>query len=112
MRKLSEVSVAIGDNGAIVIGSGELDLKISNKFGAALEKAVSSGKPVTVDFFKVEFIDSAILQFLVIYGKALLERGDRLKVITAADSYPSQILRTVGFDCMMDIITERSEGSI
>lgn len=111
MKKASEVSVVIGDIGATVSGTGELDLKSAGKFGSALAEAVASGKPVTVDFLKADFIDSAILALLVVHGKALFERGERLKIIVATGGYPGQVLKTVGFDCLMDIIDEPAEGS-
>lgn len=109
MKSASGVSLVIGDVGATVTGTGELDLKSAGKFGSALAEAVASGKPVTVDFLKTDFIDSAILELLVIHGKALCERGERLKVTVATGGYPGQVLKTVGFDCLMDIVGETVE---
>lgn len=110
MSDSAEVMLAVEDSGAAVTCIGEFDLGSAGKFGSALADAVFSGKPVTVDFSLANFIDSAILQLLVIHGKALSLRGDRLRIVVASDSYPAFVLKTVGFDILMDIVTESTDN--
>lgn len=103
MSNRAEVKMITEDNGTTVIGIGELDLRIAKEFDAALVSAVSSAKPVTVDLVATNFIDSAILHSLLAHARVLDARGDRLQVVVASDSYPDYVLKTVGFDCLMDI---------
>lgn len=102
MNETGTVQVEITENRAVVTGTGELDLTIGSEFDEALARAVEKSKQVTVDFTGADFIDSAILQSLAINGRQMYDRGTRLKVIFLSKSYVEYVLRTVGFDALMD----------
>ena len=106
MKETIEGTITVEDNGATIVGIGELDLGIGDEFDAALAEAAASGEQVTVDFRGVDFIDSAILQSLATHGRTIDKRGDQLRIIVASGSYPQYVLRVVGFDCLMDIVVE------
>lgn len=90
-----------------VLGKGEMDLTIGKEFENALKDGFASGKPVVVDLLQAEYIDSAILAALARYGVAMVDRGERLKVIVAAKGHPEDVLKTVGFNQIMDIAAEK-----
>lgn len=99
-------------NAATIIGTGEMDLSISEDLDIKFADAIASTKDVTIDFREALFIDSAILASLVKAGKALMNAGARLKVIVIAGTHPDYVLKTVGFAALMDIdIVERDQSS-
>lgn len=89
-----------------VVCSGALDLTNAGELREGLEQVAPSATEVAVDFRGVSFIDSAILEYLARAGRTMMNREKRLKVLVAANSHPSRVLKMSGFDCLMDIDIE------
>ena len=104
MTERAQVRMERRDDTTVVIGIGELDLYIGREFGRTLADAVKSGQPVTVDLLSAIFIDSAILQAVGVYGKRLMDRGDRMSVLVKKKGQPGYVLGVVGFAAIMDVI--------
>ncbi|MBI2843344.1 MAG: STAS domain-containing protein [Armatimonadetes bacterium] len=100
---MAEVIVQDEGSEITIRGNGELDLAVADEFKSALQTAVASGRQVTVDFRGAHFIDSAILAALAINGKAMFDRGDRLKVLVSEGTHPEYVLEMVGFSEFMQI---------
>jgi anti-anti-sigma factor len=111
-RDYRMTNVDVVEDGSVVtiIASGELALSNVQEFGDELRNAAASADIVIVDLRPAVFIDSAVVNYLVIAERILRSRGKRLKVKVAEGSYPLRVLGIVGFDQLMDIEAEPPEA--
>lgn len=104
MTESASIELSITDDVATVITRGELDLHDGDELANALRVARESADTVVVDLQEATFIDSAILAKLLEATNALLKGGRRLRVLATEGSHPLYVLRTVGFEAIMDIV--------
>jgi anti-anti-sigma factor len=109
MDSVTEINVTRNGPEVIVKGTGALDLSNAKELRLALDGATMSAESVVVDLRSAVFIDTAILECLARAGKAMIERGKRLKILTSELSHPLRVLRTVGFSALVDIVAEPAE---
>ncbi|MDO8586279.1 MAG: STAS domain-containing protein [Armatimonadota bacterium] len=100
------VSSRDGDT-VTVTGSGELDLRKTDRLWQVLEEAVASGDKVVVDLRPALFIDTAALSCLARAGKIMYEQGRRLVVKVKDKTHPRHVLEIVRFEALMDVIVEK-----
>jgi anti-anti-sigma factor len=103
MAETTEVMVSNDETACTVRATGELDLRMAREFESALMNAAMTGKPVIVDLLSAIYIDTAILASLARLATTLLHKDERLKVLVTSGSHPEYVLKTVGFDSIMDI---------
>ena len=104
MTEQAKVAISRDGDAITVVGSGSLDLYSADEFGAALKEATGSAKSVVVDFTPAYYIDTAILNCLVVAARQLLPAKGRLKVLVAEGGHPQYVLKTVRFDTIMDLV--------
>lgn len=88
-----------------IICKGALDLHNYKGFHEALIEASDAAENVLVDFFSVDYIDTAVLASLARAGNKMMARGKRLKVKVAEPSHPLRTLQITGFSAVLDVIT-------
>ncbi|MEN6521945.1 MAG: STAS domain-containing protein [Armatimonadota bacterium] len=89
-----------------VTGYGELDLSNAGELGRALRDASETAERLTVDIRPATFIDTAVLEYIARTAANMLNRGKRLRVLTLKDSHPLYVLKTAGFQELVDIVTD------
>ena len=102
----AEMSATRDGDTVVVTGSGELDLRKTDKLWELLEEAITSSEKVVVDFRPALFIDTAVLSCLAKAGKMMLEQNRRLVVKVKKKTHPHHVLDIVRFDALMDVIVE------
>lgn len=102
--------IAVEDNGSevTIVGRGELDLSNAEELGRALRDASTTVEHLTVDIRLAIFIDTAVLEYIARAATNMLNRGKRLKVFVLEDSHPLYILKTVGFQELVDIVIDNA----
>jgi anti-anti-sigma factor len=103
MEDSTSIVACQDENEDTITASGTLDLTHAEELNQLLWQATMSFDSVVVDLRKAMFIDTAILGCLATAGKAMLNKGKRLKLLVSAESHPAYVLRTVGFGQLMDI---------
>lgn len=93
-----------------IVASGIVDRTNSGELGRELERAAGAANTVVVDFREADFIDTAVLQYLLRTAKALLRRGKRLRVMVSEGSHPLHVLQVVGFAELMDVVAGPAAG--
>lgn len=91
---------------ARVICTGELDFYDSKEFGAVLQQAMADAEDVAVDLKGAYYIDTAITAKLAFAGRAMMERGKRLRVLLTMGSQPRRTLNLAGLSILIDLIVE------
>lgn len=95
----------VEDNGATVfICGGILDLTNTSELDKGLKVAALDAEAITVDLTGAIFIDTAVIQYLATAAVKMKNRGKPLRVLVAEGSYPQKVIRTVGFDQIMDVV--------
>ncbi len=87
----------------VITASGILDLTNSAAFRDNLRRGAEKAENVRVDFVHALFIDTAVIHYLAVAAKTLMERDRRMKVIVRRGSHPDRVLSIVGFGVLMDI---------
>jgi len=85
-----------------------MDLHNCREFGREIKKASESVDALTVDFRSVVFIDTAVVQDLLVAARTMMRRGKRLRVLVDESAYPRRVLKIIGCDSIMDVIAESS----
>lgn len=106
MAETAAVKVLNEGGDIMVVGSGEMDLRIAPEFAEVLQTAAASPQPVVVDIRSAYYIDSAILSVLLNAGRTLFNRESNMRIRVSADSHPLHVLKIVGFCDFMDIMVE------
>jgi len=104
MTDTAEITVCGDDHDVVIACSGALDLGNTEPLKEGIVRSSAVAEALAVDLRHAEFIDTAVLEHLARGAKAMANRGKRFKVIALAGSHPLRVLRTVGFDAMMDLV--------
>ncbi|MEN6372318.1 MAG: STAS domain-containing protein [Armatimonadota bacterium] len=89
-----------------VTGYGELDLSNAGELGRALRDASETTESLAVDIRPATFIDTAVLEYIARAAATMLNRGRRLRVLTQKNSHPLYVLKTAGFQELVDIVID------
>jgi len=99
----AEITISAEGSTVTIKGAGSLDLTNAQRFREGLVSASASAEEVVVDLRSAVFIDTAILEYIARGAKTMLDRGKQLKVLVRDNSHPQYVLKTVGFEELMDI---------
>jgi anti-sigma B factor antagonist len=79
---LLEISVAAGEDGPVLVLSGEADLTTAAELNDTLAAQLAGGAPhLTVDVSGLQFADSAVIRALVLADRTLKRRGGGLELV-------------------------------
>ena len=110
MDKPTKITVREDETGTTVVGTGSLDLYISDEFKAALKQACERDVGLIVDLRDAFYIDTAIIADLAGAGKRMRDRGKTLRVIVSKGSHPLRTLTITGLTALMELVEEPAGG--
>lgn len=106
MVETPHISIA-NDLGCLtVVATGMLDLTNAGALRDALKRESESADSITVDLRSTAFVDTAVIQYLASAAIKMRDRDKPMTVMVTDGSHPERVIRTVGFDRIMKIITE------
>lgn len=96
-----------GIDGIVVLsGSGNLGIDDANDMTRALNAALLGRKTVLVDLLGARYIDEAVLSCLLVLGRALVRRGQRLRVVVGRHTQPEYLLGESDLGKWMDVTAQ------
>ena len=109
MSGTAEISIS-NEGGTVRIAcGGQLTFHNSTELNDALKAASPTADDIVVDLRPAAFIDTAIIAYIAMAGKAMFKRDKRLKVIVLEKSHPLRVLTIVGIGQIIDITVEPRE---
>lgn len=111
MKENADIKVSQSGSTSLITAAGELDLRNSKEFKQALEYGAQHSELVTVDLRRAEYVDSAILQAIIEVYSALRKKDGNMRLLVQADSHPAHVLKTVGFDDLIEVVVDTTAPS-
>lgn len=91
------------DNTVVLSGTGCLGIDDANDMTRALNAALIGRKAIIVDLAEAQYIDEAMLSCLLVLGRALARRGQRLRVTVGRQTQPESLLGESALGEWMDV---------
>jgi anti-anti-sigma regulatory factor len=91
------------DNAIVLSGTGCLGIEDANDMTRALNVALIGRKTIIIDLVKAQYMDEAMLSCLLVLGRALARRGQRLRVTVGRQTQPESLLGESALGEWMDV---------